>query len=207
VVVAPSVLSMFISAIGMGLDGRRVAKGESPLEGKLGSRIAHESLTLVDDPLTDLANGAREIDDCGVPVRRMTVIDQGVLRSFLYDWDSAHLAGAQPTGHAGCRLNSPTLAGGEHEERELISAVGDGLYIRSLGGFGQGNIVNGDFAANVALGWRIKGGRIAGRIKNTMVSGNLYEILSRPTVSSREVDEVYRMPSMMLEGVTVSRGG
>ncbi len=204
VLFGPRVMSSLIRAIGMGLSGRRVAKGESPLAGKLSERIAHESLTLIDDPLTDFAVGAREIDDCGVPTRRMAVIEQGVLKSYLYDWDSAHLAGAEATGHTNCVLTSPVLKAGRHEQQELISAMGEGLFVRSLAGFGQGNIINGDFAANVALGWRIENGRLTGRVKDTMISGNLYEILRNPVLTAREVDPVNRMPATLLEGVTVS---
>jgi PmbA protein len=204
VLFGPRVVSSLIRAIGMGLSGRRVAKGESPLEGKLSQPIAHESLTLIDDPLTDFAVGAREIDDCGVPARRMALIEEGILKSYLYDWDSAHLAGAEPTGHTSCALAGATLEGGRHEQQELISAMGDGLFVRSLAGFGQGNIINGDFAANVALGWRVENGRLTGRVKDTMISGNLYQILRNPILMARQVDPVYRMPAALLEDVTVS---
>lgn len=204
---APRVVASLIQVIGMGLSGRRVAKGESPLENRFGQQIAHESFSLVDDPLTDFANGAAEVDDCGVPARKMTLIDRGRLCRFLYDWDSAHLAGAEPTGHPGCALHSPVLPAGKHTQTEMVSALSNGVFVRSLGGFGQGNVINGDFAANVALGWRIENGRWAGRVKNTMISGNLYEILRRPVVFSRDVDEVYRMPTALLEGVTVSARG
>jgi PmbA protein len=46
-------------------------------------------------------------------------------------------------------------------------------------GAGQGNVLGGDFSGNVLLGYKIENGKIAGRVKDTMVSGNIYRLLNR----------------------------
>lgn len=71
-------------------------------------------------------------------------------------------------------------------------------------GFGQSNIINGDFSSNVALGYRIRNGEIVGRVKNTMVAGNVYELLKDNVQLSSDKDPVRRMPYAVLEGIQVS---
>jgi PmbA protein len=44
-------------------------------------------------------------------------------------------------------------------------------------GFGQGNIMQGDFSVNVSLGYRVEKGEVTGRVKNVMLAGNSYEAL------------------------------
>jgi len=43
----------------------------------------------------------------------------------------------------------------------------------------QGNILGGDFSGNVLLGYKVENGKIVGRVKDTMVSGNVYQVLKQ----------------------------
>jgi len=83
----------------------------------------------------------------------------------------------------------------------MLAGIEDGLYIKSLLGFGQSNIDNGDFSCNVALGFRIRHGELVGRVKNTMIAGNLYECLSRGVRLSSDRDPILRMPHAVLQGI------
>jgi len=51
-------------------------------------------------------------------------------------------------------------------------------------GFGQSNIMQGDFSVNVSLGYRIEKGEVVGRVKNVMLAGNSYEALKEIQLSS-----------------------
>lgn len=204
VLLSPRMLQMFFWAVNMGINGRNVAKGESPLRDKLGAQVFDPCFTVVDDPHLDYCNGAAVISDDGIPTRRTTVFDHGVLKTFLYDLDSAGLAGAQATGHNRCQPYSLDLAPGHQPSGEMIASIQDGLYIKELMGFGQSNIINGDFSCNVALGFRIQGGRIVGRVKDTMIAGNIYELLKASVQLSSDRDPVLRMPYGLLQGAQVS---
>ncbi|MFW6056278.1 MAG: metallopeptidase TldD-related protein, partial [Chloroflexota bacterium] len=75
---------------------------------------------------------------------------------------------------------------------------------------GQGNLLAGDFGGNVLLGYKVENGRITGRIKDTMIAGNIFEVLSRGVVvgdDSRWVGSSLWTPSLLCEGVSVSAGG
>jgi PmbA protein len=59
----------------------------------------------------------------------------------------------------------------------MVSDMKEGLIIEQLMGAGQGNILGGDFSGNVLLGYKVESGKIVGRVKDTMVTGNVYQVL------------------------------
>jgi PmbA protein len=201
--IPPETLPRLLWPLFMGTNGRNVAKGDSPLAGRIEERVLAASLTIVDDPHQDYATGARAIDDNGVPTRKLTLFDKGVLKGFLYDLDSAGLAGAAPTGNNHCNPHSPKVIPGNRPSGQLLDEIDDGLYIRDLIGFGQSNIINGDFSGNVGLGYRVRNGEIVGRVKNTMIAGNLYDILKQNVLVSSDTAYDGRYPHMTLEGISV----
>ncbi len=205
----PEIFRMLLDVLELGISGRNVAKGDSPLRGRLGERMLDRSLTIVDDPHKDFCCGARAVDDCGVPTRTIPIVTNGVLESFLYDLDSAGLAGVKPTGSIGCQPHSLTVPPGEVHSDELLAGIGDGVFIRQLMGFGQGNLINGDFSCNLGLGFRIRDGKVLGRLKDTMVTGNFYELFGDNVRLSSDADPIIRVPSAVIEGVslTAASGG
>lgn len=204
VMLHPGVAAMFLGGVFLGVNGKNVAKGDSPLRGKLGEQVLHKSITITDDPHRDFSPGASAIDNDGVPTAKQTVFDRGVLKMFLYDLDTAGLAGTKPTGNNTCSPYAPDVAPGEQTKNKLIASVKDGLYIKQLIGFGQSNIINGDFSANVGLGYKIHNGELAGRVKNVMISGNLYNILKNEVELSAERDPITRVPYMLVEGININ---
>jgi len=203
-VLSPEMFGMLLHAVEMGVNGRNVAKGDSPLRGRIGQKVLDECLTLTDDPHVAMSPGAAEIDADGVPTRKMTIFDRGVLQGFLYDLDSAALAGAEPTGHDGCMTHNLQVLPGRRGSEEMLADVADGVYLKMLMGFGQGNLINGDFSCNVALGFRVRGGEIVGRVKNTMAAGNVYELLAGGVELSRDRDPALLLPHARVEGLSLA---
>jgi len=68
----------------------------------------------------------------------------------------------------------------------MVSDIKEGLVIELLMGAEQGNILGGDFSGNVLLGYKVESGKIVGRVKNTMVSGNVYQLLKQITAIGSE---------------------
>jgi len=204
VILSPELTGLFGWPLFMGTGGRNVVKGESPLKGRIGERIMDASVTIVDDPHRDFDGGAAEVDSDGIPTRRFEIVRDGVLQGFLYDLDSAGLAGAEPTGHNGCWPHSALVMPGKRSRNDLFASVSDGLYLKSLIGFGQSNTMNGDVSGNVMLGFRIRNGELVGRVKDTMVAGNVYELMKAGVELSAEVDPLSRLPYMKLGGLSVS---
>ncbi len=200
------------------LNGRTVLQGTSPLQGKLGQRLVDERITIVDDATTDMRPGSRIVDDEGVPSRRLPLFERGAPVNFLYDLQTAGLAGVESTGSASRGLGSlPAPASsvllispGDTAFEKIVAGIDDGLLIEQLLGAGQGNVLGGEFGGNVLLGFRIQKGQITGRVKDTMLSGNVYDVLNRVVAIGDRAEWVggdLSTPAICVEGVTVSAKG
>ena len=182
-------------------------KAIPPLKGKIGEKIFSDTITIEDNPHLDFCPYSDEIDGDGIATRKQMLFDKGVLKTFLYDLDSAGLAGAVPTGNKGCRPYFPKVSPGKLPHKEMIKGIHEGVFVKMLMGFGQGNIINGDFSCNLALGYLIRNGELAGRLKDTMISGNIYDIFKNNTAMSSDTDFLGMNPYCLLEGVNLSSKG
>lgn len=209
--IAHSILFPLLTA----LNGRTVLQGASPLQGKLGKRLVDERISIWDDATAPMRVGSRSMDDEGVPSRRLPLFERGAPVSFLYDLQTAGLAGAKSTGSASRSLGSlpaPAtsvlfIAPGDTPYKDIISGIKDGLVVEQLLGAGQSNILGGDFGGNVLLGYRIQNGQITGRVKDTMITANVYEALSKIVAISDKAEWVggdLCTPAICCQGVTVS---
>ncbi len=187
VIFTPGGSIVLLLSLLLGLDGKNALLGASPLRDRLGQMVAHPSFTLLDDPTIDYGPASAAFDDEGVVRRPLTLIENGVLRNFIYDLDTAARAGAQPTGHGSQRRPSNlVIAPGATPYAEMVRGIRHGLLVHDFLGLGQGNPINGDFSVNVFLGYKIEDGQIVGRVKDVMLAGNAYDALRDITAISRE---------------------
>ena len=180
--VASALTSPLISAF----NGKIVFDGASPLKDKLGLGVFDKNLSLWDDATLPYHVASYPCDDEGVPSQRTPLIDKGVVSHFIYDLQTAALAKTQSTGngdrHGGVPAPSPSslvIDNGDTSFKEMVKDVKEGLIIDMLIGAEQGNILNGDFSGNVLLGYKIENGEIVGRVKDTIVAGNVYQLLKK----------------------------
>lgn len=202
VLVPPDLLGMLLSALIGGFSGRLVAKGDSPLKNRLGQAVFSSALSINDNPHRPYSPAASETDVSGVPTKPLVLVNKGVVEHFLYDLDTAGLAKAEPTGHDGCAPHELELAPGARPHAGMLADIREGLFVKDLIGFGQGNIMNGDFSCNIGLGYAIRNGALAGRVKNTMIAGNLYDLFNRVVFSS-DLDPLSRLPHALFDGVSI----
>ncbi|MDE2483715.1 MAG: TldD/PmbA family protein [candidate division NC10 bacterium] len=165
------------------LCGPALYRGASFLVGKLGERIAAETVTIYDDGTLPSHLGSKPFDGEGLPTRRNAIVEHGVLRSYLLDSYSARKLGMKPTGSASRGVGDlptawPTnfyLQSGPHEPAEIIRSVDTGLYVTELIGFGV-NLVTGDYSQG-AVGFWIEKGELAYPVHEITIAGNLKEML------------------------------
>ncbi|HUL69613.1 MAG TPA: TldD/PmbA family protein [Gemmatimonadales bacterium] len=193
--------------------GKAVLQGISPLGDEANGPRFSSNFTLVDDPLADGRSGSRPMDDEGVPSQRLPLIEQGVVRNFIYDLETAARAGTQPTGH-GRRstfakpqpaYSNLVVEPGHHAFKELLALIEDGLLVDDLLGVGQGNVIGGAFSQPVGLAYRVVKGEVVGRVKDAAVAGNAYELLGRVAGLGTEAQWIGSMavPPLLIEGVAV----
>ena len=181
------VAGALLSPLLAGFNGKTVLQGASPLVGKLGELLLDEKFSLWDDPTLPFTPGSRMCDDEGVPASGRPLIEEGVIGSFLYDLDTAARAGTESTASAHRSLNSLPEPGvsvavvgqGEVSYQDMVGSMERGLIVDRLLGAGQSNIQGGDFKANVLLGFRVDRGEVVGRVKDTVISGNVYRTLGK----------------------------
>ncbi|MEM4389645.1 MAG: TldD/PmbA family protein [Candidatus Micrarchaeia archaeon] len=210
-------LHPFIGMLVPSLNGDRVRRGVSVLAGKLGEQIAHEGLTVWDDPL---AHGieARSFDGEGMPSRKKGLIRDGVLASFLFDIKSACLArkkgisadagNCTRAGYAavpGIGASNLVIEGGG--ERDVIDGVDDGIYVVSIIGEHTANRLTGDYSVSVDLGFAIKDGELAGPVSEGTMAGNIFEMLRNVTAIERKRERHFGLTAPRMAFGGVSFGG
>jgi PmbA protein len=208
-----SILGFVIEA----LNGKAVVKKSSRLIGKLGHKVFDKRLTVVDDGTLDWKMGSGECDDEGVAVQPLILIENGMVRNFFYDLQTAGQMKVRSTGH-GSRVKAAALAvpnlhntlvkEGREPYGAILKNIRQGIVAEQLLGVGQDNPFNGDFSFNLHLGYKIENGEIVGRVKDTMIAGNAFELLkSGVGEMSKETEWVgnsFRCPYVVLEGLTVN---
>jgi len=187
IIFTPEGFRAVLLSLGMALDGKNVFLGASPLQDKLGQQIAHPSFTLIDDPTIQFGPETSAFDNEGV-VRKVTpLVEDGILRNFIYDLDTAGRLNTHPTGHGTNRgLTNLVMSPGDKSFDEMVGSIQEGLMVHDYLGLGQGNPINGEFSVNVFLGYKIEGGKIVGRIKDVMLAGNAYAALKDIVAISKE---------------------
>ena len=209
------VASALVMPLMTAFNGKTVLEGASPIGKKLGQLVFDEMLCLRDDPTLAYRPASYPCDDEGIPSQSTPLIDQGVVTNFLYDLQTAALADAKSTGNGrrsrgGLPGPSPSafnIAQGTATFNEMVNDIQEGLVVEQLMGAGQGNILGGDFSGNVLLGYKVESGKIVGRVKNTMVSGNIYQLLKQITAIGSETKWVggfLNTPPLYFSSVSVA---
>ena len=209
--VASALIAPFMSAF----NGKTVLEGASPIGNKLGQSIFDKKLWLLDDSSINFCPGSRPFDDEGAPTKCTPLIENGVPLNFFYDLQTAALANTRSTGNGerhggGLPFPSPSvfvIKPGSTSFEEMLADIKEGLVIEYVMGADQGNVLGGDFAGNVLLGYKIENGRITGRVKNTMVSGNVYQLLKDIAAigsDSKWIGGSFSTPSFYIPNLSIS---
>jgi PmbA protein len=200
-VLEPRVAATVLAIVAGTLDGEAVQKGRSPFAERVGEQVAAAGFTLVDDPTDPDAYGAAAFDAEGLATRRNVLIDDGVLRMFLYNTYSGRRAGRASTGSAvragfrgvpGTGARAVTLAPGSLTPEQIYAEVGDGLLVQSVTGVHSGvNPVSGDFSVG-AEGRLIAGGEPAAPVREFTIASTLQRMLSGVVAVGSDLE---RLPS------------
>ncbi len=165
---------------------KQAQSGLSLLAGKEGEKIGADIVTLTDDPMRDEMPFITNFDAEGVAAHKKTVIDHGVLKTLLYNLETAKKAGVESTGNASKGgYDSPVgispyaffIEAGDRSLDELFAQADNGIYITELKGLHAGaDAVTGDFSVESA-GYMIEGGKKTYAIKNFTIAGNFFKLL------------------------------
>ena len=178
---------IFHEACGHPLEATSVAKGLSIFSGKIGTKIASELVTAIDDGTIDNAWGSGNYDDEGNPTRRNILIKDGILQQYLVDDFNSRLMDQDSNGCSRrqsykfmptSRMSNTYIDNGESTFDEIIEATEYGLYAAKLGG-GSVNPTTGDFNFAVMEGYIVENGKIVKPVRGATLVGNGAEILHK----------------------------
>ena len=177
-----SLLSVFSNAF----SAKAVIDGMSRLKGLEGEKVASDIVTITDDPQREGNAVGTNFDAEGVATHRKSVVDKGVLTTFLHNRETAMAMGKETTANAskagysspiGVRPYSFAIEPGDKSQDELFALVGEGIYITEINGLHAGaNPVSGDFSLQSA-GFMIRGGKKCEAVKSFTMAGNFFDLL------------------------------
>lgn len=196
------------------LNGKLIQQGISPLTGKLGAELFDKKLTFVEDPNTGTSKA--EFDDEGIKTKRKILIKNGIVNNFYFDLSTAGKMKVQSSGNgfkpglglaAVPALTSVEIDKGNISHIDLIKDIKEGILVDQLLGAGQSNTLAGEFSVGIELGFKIKDGKIQGRIKNCMLAANIFEVLKNIKELSSDRDWIggsELVPYFLIENLLVA---
>jgi len=186
VVLEPTAASVMVQWLGwLGFGAKAYDEGRSFLVGRLGQRVCSPLVTIVDDA-TAADTIAVGFDFEGVPKRRVTLIDEGVAASLVYDFRAATGHGVEPTGHG---LPAPSAEGalpmhlamlpGHIPQAELVAGLERGLLVTRFHYTNLVNLMDTTITGMTRDGtfW-VEDGKIAGAVRNLRFTQSILEALS-----------------------------
>ncbi len=212
VIFDPETAGSLMRHLSRGLSGDSLYKGASFLMDKVGSPIASNLVTVVDDGTIPEALGSKPFDGEGLPVKEKRVVEKGVLQSYLLDTYSGRKLGYPSTGNASRSVGGPPgvaptnfyLSPGTQSPEEIIGSVEEGFYVTELIGSGV-NLVSGDYSRGAAGLW-IERGQLAYPVEEMTIAGNLKDIFLNIEMVGNDLDMRYRVssPTVKISRLTVA---
>jgi TldD protein len=176
---------LFHEACGHSLEADGIMRGSSVFAGKIGQKVGNEVVTAVDDPTVPNEWGSYGADDEGNPGQRKVLIENGVLRDYMWDRKSAKKGNHAMTGNgrrqsyhyiAIPRMTNTCIWNGTSNADEILAGTDDGLYAKGLRG-GQVDSATGDFVFVVSEAYLIKNGRLGDAVRGATLTGNGLAVL------------------------------
>lgn len=205
--IAGSLVSHLASAI----NGAAVARKTSFLKDRLGQRLFRPGIQVLDDPLRRRGLRSRPFDAEGVATRRLAVVEDGVLASWILDSATARELDFASTGHAQRGVSSTPapgpsnlhLAAGSDTPEALMADIAEGFYVTDLIGVGV-NQVTGDYSRG-ASGFWIENGKRSYPVSEVTIAGNLIEMF-QTLLPANDLEFRFgtNAPSVRVEGLTVA---
>lgn len=210
VLLSVNAANLLWSTVSSALNGKRVRENSSPWSDLEQQIVVSELISLVQRP--EQRPYDCPFDDEGMLTKELDLITYGRLNQFYGDRAISRELNIEPTGN-GFRPGldsypSPALVNlmvspGNKSFSELVTKLDNGIIVDQM--LGGGADISGDFSVNVDLGYRVENGKITGRVKDTAISGNVYQILKRVVALGNDSNwnGSFFTPSLIVEGISV----
>jgi len=213
-----SVASEFLSILSISLSAESVQKKKSLFAGKKGELVLNSKLNIIDNGLFDAKLGSKPVDDEGVPTASKRLIENGILKNFLYNTYTAKKEGLASTGNAvrggftGLPAVGITNLILEPSSREyiksfegLLKIIDKGLYVTETMGMHTANPISGEFSVGASGLW-IENGNIMHPAKEAVISGNILDLFKNVVIIGDDIRFYGNIasPSLLIEDIDIS---
>lgn len=212
VIFEPRTAGSLLGDIFGAVNGSAIYRHASFLAGKLGEKIASDSLTVIDDATIPGLFGTTPFDDEGVASRRTVVIERGVLKSYLLNTYSARKLNLKTTGNASRGITGNAGIGpgnffieaGKLPQSDIIASLPTGLYVTELIG-GGANTVTGDYSSGAAGLW-IENGKLTYPVSEITIAGTMQQMLEgiEQVGADLEFRGSIASPTILIKEMTIS---
>lgn len=204
---ASGLLSTFIQ----GFNSENVLRGRSILHDKINTEITDSNLTIIDNPLLENAMGTSKCDGEGTASKKTTLVEDGVLKSFLYDIYTANKSGCESTsnGYRASYLTTPDVSPSNLELKFKnsigLDEIDSGIITTNVLGAHTANPISGDFSVELSNAFTVENGEITDGVKKAMISGNIYELMKKCESIESEIKQKgpFIIPKIMLHDLKV----
>jgi PmbA protein len=195
IILDPDVAYAILGGLIQAINGQSVLQGASFLGKRAGQKIGSELITIIDDGTREKGLASAPFDGEGVATQNRIIVENGVLKGFLYNTYAARRAGVKSTGNAsrggftglpGIGPHNFYLAAGKTRPEEIIESTSRGVLVKEVTGYGI-NPVNGNFSGG-ASGFFIENGKIAFPVKGITIAGPADEIFNGIDLIGNDLD-------------------
>lgn len=192
IILEPHAVASLVSILMSNLYGDNVYHKRSRFS-KIGDSIASESFTLIDDATLEGKLGSYSFDGEGNPSQRTVLIEDGILKGFLFDETYAKLMNAKSTGNAVRDFRTVPHIGSSNViidgKRENLEDLEKAVVVKRVFGEHTANPLSGDFSLTIELGYLIENGEVK-PFKDNMFAGNIFELINLIINVGKEKEEV-----------------
>ncbi len=222
VVFTPDTMYTILWRLAAAASGKSFYNRVSPLQNRREEKVLSDRFTLYGDPTDPLEVDQHFFDDEGVPAKKHVIFEKGIFKNLVLNLDYADKLKEEPTGtgYRGGMWGGETvalppvpslvckrIAPGDISFEDMIKGINRGVIVMGVLGAHSGNILNGDFSVGLNPGFYVENGEIKGRVKDGMVSGNVYDVLNNIESVENRLHESFTggmYPSILLDDVSVA---
>jgi len=207
IILDPSMVGLIAhESFGHGLEADQILRDRSYLKQHLNKQVASEICTIYDTPSIEKKLGSYFFDDEGIKAGHNILVENGILKNFIYDRRTASELKATPQGNGrresfahpvNVRMSNTYFGSGDYELEEMISEIKEGVMLVH-GFFGMEDPLGGGMQCTSKKGYLIENGEKTKILKAIALSGDVLEMLKNIDAVSKD--------ALKLDGGTCGKG-
>lgn len=188
--------SGLLSTLASAINADNVQRGRSIYANEIGNEVISSSLSIYDDGTYDGGLNSSLSDGEGTSSQRTPIVENGVLKNFIYDIYTSKKGNTKSTGN-GMRASFADMPAVslsnvilEFNDLKNISDIKEGILVTDVLGAHTANPISGDFSVEANNAFKIENGEVSEPVKKAMLSGNIFNVMKSASGISGETRQM-----------------